>query len=71
MLNLLPPQDAYNEEKSAFFSMFNGEVDALYARLHHKKWYDEKVKEEKDYELRVRLEEIEAKEQELVEAKTA
>ncbi len=61
----------FPEEKSAFFSMFNGEVDALYARLHHKKWYDEKMKEEKDYELHVRLEEIEAREEELAEAKTA
>ncbi|HEY4690562.1 MAG TPA: cytochrome b/b6 domain-containing protein [Anaerolineae bacterium] len=54
----------FPEEKSAFFSMIHGEVDALYARLHHKKWYDEKVAEERDYEMRVRLEEIEAKEKE-------
>jgi cytochrome b subunit of formate dehydrogenase len=51
--------------------MFNGEVDALYARLHHQKWYDEKVKEERDYEMRVRLEEIEAREKEVEKAETA
>jgi formate dehydrogenase subunit gamma len=53
----------FPEEKSAFFSMFNGEVDALYARLHHKKWYEDKLKEEREYEMKVRLEEIEAHEQ--------
>jgi formate dehydrogenase subunit gamma len=53
----------FPEEKSAFFSMIHGEVDALYARLHHKKWYDDKVQEEREYEMRVRLEEIEAREQ--------
>jgi len=58
----------FPEEKSAFFSMFNGDVDALYARLHHKKWYDEKLAEEREYEMRVRLEEIEAKESEQSEA---
>jgi formate dehydrogenase subunit gamma len=57
----------FPEEKSAFFSMFTGEVDALYARLHHKKWYDEKLVEERDYEMRVRLEEIEAKEESMAE----
>jgi len=60
----------FPEEKSAFFSMFHGEVDALYARLHHRKWYDEKVKEERDYEMRVRLEELEAREKEASEAVT-
>jgi formate dehydrogenase subunit gamma len=59
----------FPEEKPAFFSMFSGDVDALYARLHHKKWYDEKVKEERDYEMRVRLEEIESKEQEAAESR--
>jgi formate dehydrogenase subunit gamma len=58
----------FPEEKSAFFSMIHGEVDALYARLHHKKWYDEKVAEERDYEMRVRLEEIEAREQHMAES---
>lgn len=61
----------FPEEKSAFFSMFDGNVDALYARLHHKKWYDDKLAEEREYEMRVRLEELEAKEEELAEAKTA
>ena len=60
----------FPEEKSAFFSMFDGNVDALYARLHHKKWYDDKMAEEREYGMRVRLEEMEAKEEELVEAKT-
>jgi cytochrome b subunit of formate dehydrogenase len=61
----------FPEEKSAFFSMFDGNVDALCARLHHKKWYDDKMAEEREYEMRVRLEEMEAKEEELAEAKTA
>ena len=59
----------FPEEKSAFFSMFNGDVDALYARLHHKKWYEEKLQEERVYEMKVRLEEIEAQEQQTAEAK--
>lgn len=58
----------FPEEKSAFFSMFTGNVDALYARLHHRKWYDDKLKEEREYEMRVRLEEIEAREQETAQA---
>jgi formate dehydrogenase subunit gamma len=59
----------FPEEKSAFFSMFTGEVDALYAKLHHSKWYEEKLAEERDYEMRVRLEEIEAKEDLMAEVK--
>ncbi len=55
----------FPEEKEAFFSMIHGEVSALYARLHHKKWYDDKMREEHEYEMRVRLEEIEAREREL------
>jgi formate dehydrogenase subunit gamma len=55
----------FPEEKEAFFSMIHGEVSALYARLHHRKWYDEKVREEREYEMRVRLEEIEAREKQL------
>ena len=43
--------------------MFTGEVNALYARLHHKKWYDDKMREEREYEMHVRLEEIEARDQ--------
>ncbi|HZY42859.1 MAG TPA: hypothetical protein VFF59_12770 [Anaerolineae bacterium] len=58
----------FPEEKSAFFSMFNGDVDALYARLQHRKWYEDKLQEERDYELRVQLEEIEARESEQSEA---
>ena len=58
----------FPEEKSAFFSMFNGDVDALYARLHHRKWYEDKLKEEREYEMKVRLEEIEAHEPETPEA---
>lgn len=50
----------FPEEKSAFFSMFTGEVDALYARLHHQKWYAEKVQEELAYETRVLQEEVNA-----------
>jgi formate dehydrogenase gamma subunit len=38
------------EERQAFFSMFNGKVSALYAYLHHRKWYEQKVTEEHEAE---------------------
>lgn len=38
------------EERQSFFSMFNGKVSALYAYLHHRKWYDQKMAEERDAE---------------------
>lgn len=38
------------EERQAFFSMFNGKVSALYAYLHHRKWYDQKMAEEAEAE---------------------
>ena len=44
---------AFPEERSAFFSMFTGKVNALYARLHHYKWYQRKLQEEDDWEERV------------------
>ena len=44
---------ALPEERSAFFSMFTGKVNALYARLHHYKWYQRKLQEEDDWEERV------------------
>ena len=34
----------FPEEKEAFFSMFSGKVSAWYARAHHEKWYNEKLK---------------------------
>ncbi len=40
----------FPEERSAFFSMFTGKVNALYARMHHRKWYDRKMQEEEDWE---------------------
>jgi len=40
----------FPEERSAFFSMFTGNVNALYARLHHSKWYWRKVAEEQAWE---------------------
>jgi formate dehydrogenase subunit gamma len=40
----------FPEERSAFFSMFTGNVNALYARLHHSKWYWRKVEAEQDWE---------------------
>ena len=43
----------FPEEKEAFFSMFTGEVSALYGRLHHSKWYFWKMKEEMEWEDRV------------------
>ncbi|GAB4471507.1 MAG: formate dehydrogenase subunit gamma [Anaerolineae bacterium] len=38
------------EERQAFFSMFNGKVSALYAYLHHRKWYEQKMAEEREAE---------------------
>jgi formate dehydrogenase subunit gamma len=46
----------FPEERSAFFSMFTGNVNALYARLHHSKWYWRKVAEEQAWEESVRAE---------------
>jgi formate dehydrogenase subunit gamma len=40
----------FPEEKEAFFSMFSGKVSAWYARAHHEKWYNEKLKEEAEWE---------------------
>jgi formate dehydrogenase subunit gamma len=44
----------FPEEKQAFFSIFTGEVNELYAYLHHRKWYDEVKKEEAEWEERLR-----------------
>jgi formate dehydrogenase gamma subunit len=38
------------EERQSFFSIFNGKVSALYAYLHHRKWYDQKMAEEREAE---------------------
>jgi formate dehydrogenase subunit gamma len=40
----------FPEEKEAFFSMFTGKVSALYARLHHSKWYWRYMAEEAEWE---------------------
>ena len=40
----------FPEEKEAFFSMFSGKVSAWYARAHHEKWYNQKLKEEMEWE---------------------
>jgi formate dehydrogenase gamma subunit len=40
----------FPEEKEAFFSMFSGKVSAWYARAHHEKWYNEKLREEMEWE---------------------
>ncbi|MBT3349986.1 MAG: cytochrome B6 [Nitrospinaceae bacterium] len=45
----------FPEEKQAFFSMFTGEVNELYAYRHHKKWYDEIKEEEAAWEERLRI----------------
>jgi hypothetical protein len=50
----------FPEEKEAFFSMFSGKVSAWYARAHHKKWYDEKLKEETEWEDEVEREVVES-----------
>jgi formate dehydrogenase subunit gamma len=46
----------FPEEKEAFFSMFSGKVSAWYARAHHEKWYNEKLKEEAEWEDKVERE---------------
>jgi len=38
------------EERQAFFSMFNGKVNGLYAYLHHRKWYERKMAEQAAWE---------------------
>ena len=49
----------FPEEKEAFFSMFSGKVSAWYARAHHEKWYNEKLKEEMEWEDEVEKEVLE------------
>lgn len=46
----------FPEEKEAFFSMFSGKVSAWYAKAHHEKWYNQKLKEEMEWEDQVRRE---------------
>ena len=43
----------FPEEKEAFFSMFSGKVSAWYAKMHHEKWYHEKLREEMEWEDKV------------------
>lgn len=50
----------FPEEKEAFFSMFSGKVSAWYARAHHEKWYNEKLKEEAEWEDQVEQEVLKA-----------
>lgn len=50
----------FPEEKEAFFSMFSGKVSAWYARAHHEKWYNEKLKEELEWEDKVEKEVLES-----------
>lgn len=38
------------EERQAFFSMFSGKVNGLYAYLHHRKWYERKMAERAAWE---------------------
>ncbi|MFN8373043.1 MAG: cytochrome b/b6 domain-containing protein [Anaerolineae bacterium] len=38
------------EEREAFFSMFSGKVNGLYAYLHHRKWYERKMAEKAAWE---------------------
>ncbi len=61
----------FPEEREAFFSMFTGKVSAWYARLHHTKWYWEKVKEELEWEEEVEREVQQAEHTEQVEAAVA
>ncbi len=46
----------FPEEKEAFFSMFSGEVSAWSARAHHENWFNEKLKEEIEWEDQVESE---------------
>ncbi len=50
----------FPEEKEAFFSMFSGKVSAWYARAHHENWYNEKLKEEMEWEDQVESEVLES-----------
>ncbi len=50
----------FPEEKEAFFSMFSGKVSAWYAKAHHEKWYNQKLKEEVEWEEAVAKEVAEA-----------
>ena len=40
----------FPEERPAFFSMFSGKVNALYAYIHHRKWYERYMEEERAWE---------------------
>jgi formate dehydrogenase subunit gamma len=40
----------FPEERQAFFSMFSGKVNGLYAYLHHRKWYLRKMAEKQAWE---------------------
>lgn len=57
----------FPEEKEAFFSMFSGKVSAWYARAHHEKWYNDKLREELEWEDRVRQELAHSSEQQAQE----
>lgn len=46
------------EERQAFFSIFSGKVSALYAYLHHRKWYDQKMAEEREAEAEYALKQL-------------
>jgi hypothetical protein len=50
----------FSEEKEAFFSMFSGKVSAWYAKAHHEKWFNLKMKEEIEWEEQVAQEVAEA-----------
>ena len=49
----------FPEERSAFFSMFSGKVDALYAYSHHHKWYKRYIRAEQEWEAQERAKDIE------------
>lgn len=51
----------FPEEKEAFFSMFTGKVSALYARMHHEKWYWHVMEQEMEWEERVLAEDRRAR----------
>jgi cytochrome b subunit of formate dehydrogenase len=47
------------EERPAFFSMFSGKVNELYAFLHHRKWWREMKRKEAEF-----IEELDALDEE-------
>ncbi len=61
----------FPEERQAFFSMFTGKVNGLYAYLHHRKWYLRKMAEKAAWEAEYRRRYREPAQAEAPQASTA